>query len=84
MSRTNRKSATCSVKEVQENLHDLLDRVQDGEEITIFRNGKSAGKIVGAGVRSKPRLEPQIRMMKAAGQKLGGSKHLIRGSLDRP
>jgi prevent-host-death family protein len=47
---------TYSVKEARNKLPQILKSVEDGEEVTITRNGKPVAELVPARTRKKPRF----------------------------
>ena len=47
---------TVSVEQAQEDLVELLKRVEGGEEVTITREGKSVAKLVSYEAQEKPRF----------------------------
>jgi prevent-host-death family protein len=55
-----------NVRAAKDNLHNLLDRAERGEEIVITRNGRPVAKLVAATPRRQPRrlgtLKGKIRI----------------------
>lgn len=61
-----------SVKELRSNLADLLSRAEEGEEITVTRNGKAIVKLVSSKAERGLELEDLAAFRKTLGIR---SKH---------
>jgi len=66
--------STVSIKEAQENLRSLLDRVAAGEEIALLRRGREVARLIPprSTRRRLPSLEAFRRIVNVEGRPLSG------------
>jgi prevent-host-death family protein len=64
---------TVGTFEAKTHLSALLERVEQGEEITITRHGRAVARLVPAGGSSRDRLKDTVERLKAfrRGRRLG-------------